>query len=799
MLKHLRLADRVAFGLFLLLWIGCMSLKVASLRHPVFRQTYVARSDSGGYPAVAGFMRPGGDSLTPLRIGDALVRVGARDARRHGQTWFVAAYEEAAWRNPRAVPLVIERDGRELSVQELQPASQPPAYAIDFVTSLAWGIAAILILARAKQTATTRAFHRAMAASAVLYTVQFVGPLALGFFKIAIGFILVNATWPLLVLAYLAFPEEASVLRGWNRVWPWIFLPIGIPAFQNIYALPWPSHQSTLRGMIVTLTFLGTLVAALTYNYRRSGPLGRRQVRWTIYAVYLGTLLTTIVYGLLGTSVPFQPYAPLWARLLMMFASASFPISVMIAILRYDLFDIDRVLGATVGYNLLGVTVVGGGFYAVPLLTDTMTHRLDVDPTTGRTGITIALAMLVITAERRLRPQVDRLFFKERFALEQAMKVLPEKFASVRKAAELFALTGRELAQHIRPASCVIYESAGDTFVPVVVEGDTLPPTIPAGTHLVAWINALDGAELLGKRAAAGAGAAGAAVLDNLEAKVVFPVHRAGGLEAFVFLGEKRSGDIYTSTDLSLLTTLGKTISSHMLRFDEEELLSQARAMQDKMRRYVPGAIAEAIAAGTELETGEREVSVLFVDLRGYTSFADTREAVTIFSTVNRYTDAVSSIVNECGGVVVEFNGDGMMAVFGAPRPLPQKERAAVQAAKRLVDTVPRLTYDDPNTPSLRVGVGVATGNAFVGNIEAVDRTIWSAIGSTTNLAARLQALTREYDAAVLIDAVTHERASDEVTDFARHSDVTIRGRKRTETIYSFGTMAPDPRASSGV
>src|SRR4030095_10685813 len=101
-------------------------------------------------------------------------------------------------------------------------------------------------------------------------------------------------------------------------------------------------------------------------------------------------------------------------------------------------------------------------------------------------------------------------------------------------------------------------------------------------------------------------------------------------------------------------------------------------------RRFVPGAIAEEIAGGGSLEEGEREVSVLFVDVRGYTSFAERRGAPEIFAGVNRYTQAVSDRVLRHGGVVVEFNGDGMMAVFGAPRPLPRKEASATQAGREI-------------------------------------------------------------------------------------------------------------------
>ena len=131
-----------------------------------------------------------------------------------------------------------------------------------------------------------------------------------------------------------------------------------------------------------------------------------------------------------------------------------------------------------------------------------------------------------------------------------------------------------------------------------------------------------------------------------------------------------------------------------------------------------------------------------------------------------------------------------MMAVFGAPRPLADKEASAVRAARELMDAVPKLGGVTSDAPSLSVGVGVATGVVFVGNIEAADRTIWSAIGSTTNLAARLQTLTRERGAGVLIDATTHDRAGPAAADFARHADVTIRGRERAETLYGLPLTA---------
>jgi len=175
------------------------------------------------------------------------------------------------------------------------------------------------------------------------------------------------------------------------------------------------------------------------------------------------------------------------------------------------------------------------------------------------------------------------------------------------------------------------------------------------------------------------------------------------------------------------------------------------------------------------------------VDLRGYTQLSEGRPASEIFSTVNRYTEMVSAVVNRHGGVVVEFSGDGMMAVFGAPAPLEHKERAAVLAGIEMAHTIQVLpgaaehATDRPGS----VGVGIATGTTFVGHIEAVDRKIWSAIGNTTNLAARLQALTRDLGASIVIDEATRSAAAGAADDFTAYRGTLIRGLGEPQTIYA--------------
>jgi adenylate cyclase len=257
-------------------------------------------------------------------------------------------------------------------------------------------------------------------------------------------------------------------------------------------------------------------------------------------------------------------------------------------------------------------------------------------------------------------------------------------------------------------------------------------------------------------------------------------------LAAFLCLGAKRSGDIYTTTDLALLTAVGAKVSAELERFDEAEIARQAHAMQDALRRYVPQHVAAQVISGRDLDPREREVSVLFVDIRGYTSYAEEKSAAEVFSTVNRYTETVSRVVRAHGGTVVEFNGDGMMSVFGAPEPLADKECSAVVTGREIVAAVRALALGATARAqqSLEVGVGIATGKAFVGNIRSADRLIWTAIGDTSNLAARLQGLTRELNAAILIDAATRRNAGDVAADFELRERVPIRGRRQTEDVY---------------
>ena len=785
-MSHLRTLDRALILILVPIWVACFALSVRSVVRGDGRPGLgvSAPADAESYPTVNGqiyYMTRPSYEASGLRRGDRLIRMGEVDLRGVHPFHFVALSSEQAAGGER-VSLVIERGAeRSETFLPMAPFSHQAGQVAGALVCLVVGV---IVLLRAPRDPLVRAFFYAMLVSAFsllylgggrvehyLFTTTSVGGTSLMF--------------ALLLRFSQRFPRGDPPRSWWSRFLPWVFVLHG---FFNL--LVRTGQMTGVGGWGTQVMILAGAVAcavALTRNYRRGDVVERRQIKWILLAAFcialavtFAGILSTVDSQRLGWLVPYS-YA----------LTGLVPIAVLVSVGRYNLFDVDRLLSAAASYNVVLVVLGAGVLVAVPRAAEAVSGLLGIDPGTSQLAHSLGLAAVLVPAQRRLRPQVERLFFKDRYALDRGIAELLPTLSQCPDAAVLTERVGEGLHRLLRPESCVGYAGIDETYVPIFVEGRAVPPSFGAASPLIGALTGRRTPLALGKAGRrpdeAPLGPFDRAALETLGAEVIVPVHRQEALSAFLCLGPKRSGDVYTATDLSLLTAVAETVSRELRRFDQEELIREGREMQESLQRYVPSAVADQLASGSELASGEREVSVMFVDIRGYTSFSESRRAEEIFSTVNRYTETVSQIVQKHAGSVVEFNGDGMMAVFGAPRELARKERAAVEAGREIVEAVGSMPVDDAQAGQthLSVGVGIATGDAFVGNIQAVDRMIWSAIGNTTNLAARLQSLTRDLDASLVIDAGTWERAEAAAAGFGKRPDVPIRGRRETQDLYA--------------
>jgi len=217
------------------------------------------------------------------------------------------------------------------------------------------------------------------------------------------------------------------------------------------------------------------------------------------------------------------------------------------------------------------------------------------------------------------------------------------------------------------------------------------------------------------------------------------------------------------------------------------------RQLRMTFERFVsPDVAAELLPEGdapARLESRRLEATVLFCDLRGFTSLSERLQAEQVIAVLNRYLDAVSGAVFAHGGTVVSYQGDGVMAVFGAPLPQADHARRALAAAREILDAaLPRfnawLLEERLADAPLDAGIGLNTGFVMSGLVGSERRVEYAAVGDATNVAARLQALGRDVDARLFVAETTYRQLDAAAEGLRRHGAVELKGRSEPVTVW---------------
>src|SRR5882672_6648156 len=193
----------------------------------------------------------------------------------------------------------------------------------------------------------------------------------------------------------------------------------------------------------------------------------------------------------------------------------------------------------------------------------------------------------------------------------------------------------------------------------------------------------------------------------------------------------------------------------------------------------------DAVGVGDHREGREVTIAVLFADLRGFTRLAERKLPYDVVFILNRYFEAVGGAITDVGGIVNQFTGDGVMALFGVDSGPEEGSRQAVRAAAAMVARVHELSRtlaDDLATP-LRLGIGIHTGATVVGRMGYATTTYLTAVGDTVHVAARLEALTKDYACDLVLSEEVAVRAGLDVSDHARH-ELMVRNREGPLAIF---------------
>lgn len=186
------------------------------------------------------------------------------------------------------------------------------------------------------------------------------------------------------------------------------------------------------------------------------------------------------------------------------------------------------------------------------------------------------------------------------------------------------------------------------------------------------------------------------------------------------------------------------------------------------------------------LEGHEQRVAILFIDLRGSTRLGEKRLPYDVVYVLNRFFAEMADALAVTKGHYAQFNGDGLMALYGLEQEFDQGCRHAIEGAAEMLRRVDALNADmkaELDEP-LRVGIGIHGGEAIVGSMGPPDTPIVSAIGDNVNVAARLEALTKEFGCDVVISEIVATAAGVDVARLTRH-EAEMRGRAATLPVYA--------------
>jgi class 3 adenylate cyclase len=224
------------------------------------------------------------------------------------------------------------------------------------------------------------------------------------------------------------------------------------------------------------------------------------------------------------------------------------------------------------------------------------------------------------------------------------------------------------------------------------------------------------------------------------------------------------------------------------------EGLGEREALREAFSAYVDPDLAERVLReGASLEGQDREVSMLFLDIREFTAFSERARPRDVMALLNEFWDLIVPVLLRWGGHANKFIGDGVLGVFGAPDDLPDHALAATSAALEISDLV-SVRYGG----TINVGIGVNTGHVIAGTVGGGGRVEFTVIGDAVNTAQRVEDATRVTGDTILITEATRKRLPDGLFNFEPRGAAELRGKTVPVQVWRVDRAVRAARSSGG-
>jgi adenylate cyclase len=276
--------------------------------------------------------------------------------------------------------------------------------------------------------------------------------------------------------------------------------------------------------------------------------------------------------------------------------------------------------------------------------------------------------------------------------------------------------------------------------------------------------------------------------ISGLRSAMCAPLVGKEQLFGVLYVDNLEKASAFTQDELNVFALVAAQAGAAVDNAMAHEKIAQQSLQRSALERFLSPEVVEMVVANPDIRLGgvNQEVTVMFADIRGFTTMSETMEPARVVEILNEYFTRVTDVIFDNGGTLDKYIGDAVMAVFGAPISKGNDAAAAVNSAMQIQRLLIELNRDAAarNWPELRVGIGINTGNAIAGNIGSPRRLDYTVVGDAVNTAQRL--MSNAVGGQILISESTAKKLgkTGKTIDLERLPELKVKGRSEAVPVF---------------
>lgn len=276
-------------------------------------------------------------------------------------------------------------------------------------------------------------------------------------------------------------------------------------------------------------------------------------------------------------------------------------------------------------------------------------------------------------------------------------------------------------------------------------------------------------------------------VSQGVRSTICAPLVTESNVHGVVYADRLDPFATFSEDDLELISAVAAQTAVTVETIKAHTRLAREEVARANYGRFMPEYVVKQLLDNPDsfrLGGVNQTITVLFADIRGFTSISEKENPEKVVGLLNRYFSAMSEIIFAHGGTLDKYIGDGLMALFGAPNATPEDAKNALKTAVTMQKRVVRLNEElaAEGFSTIKVGIGLHTGVATIGYIGSDRRSEYTAIGDTVNLASRLESNSAGGD--ILVSEATREAGGEELFEYTARDPLTVKNRLEPVSVF---------------